>query len=160
LRLGPGPSANLKSIDFGLDALAPVGVKGTFVLPFTNTPLPIPPLPSLRIPPLASAPLSPLRTTITSDTANQSAAGAATTVLAGAMNAPDPVVGRGEIDTLRYGNVLRARKLVGIADVGKSYDGNYYVKKVTHSITVGDYQQKFELSREGTGALLPTVRPR
>lgn len=158
LRLGPGSSANLKSLDFSLDAMAPVGVKGTFVIPFTKTAIPIPALPSLRIPPLAASPFTPLRTTITSDTANKSAAGAATAVLAAGMNAPDPVVGRGEIDTVRYGNVLRARKLVGIAGAGKSYDGTYYVRRVTHSITVGDYKQSFELSREGMGALLPVVR--
>jgi len=159
LRLGPGPSANLKSIDFSLDALAPIGTEGKFVPPIGNTALPIPPLPSLRTPPLARRPVPALRTTITSDTANQDAGKAANTALASGMNAPEPVVGTGEIDTIRYGNVLRARKLVGVAGTGTSYDGDYYVRRVSHSISVGEYKQTFELGREGTGALKPRVTP-
>jgi phage protein D len=159
LTLGPGPSANLRSLHFTQDALAPVGTTGTFVEPFTKTAIPIPQLPSLRIPPLSLSPLQPMRTTVTRDTANRNPAQAATAVLATSTNAADPVTGDGEIDSVRYGNVLRARKLVGIRGAGMTYDGNYYVRRVTHTITVGDYKQSFQVSREGTGSLLPVVRP-
>lgn len=154
-----GPSSNLKSLHFTQDALAPVGASGSFVEPFTKTALPIPQLPSLRIPPLARSPLSALRKAITRDTANRNPAQAAIAALAASANAADPVTGDGEIDTVRYGNVLRARKLVGVTGAGASYDGNYYVRRVTHTITPGEYKQSFQLSREGTGALLPVVRP-
>jgi hypothetical protein len=157
LTLGPGPSANLKSLHFAQDALAPVGASGTFVEPITKTAIPIPQLPSLRIPPLVSSPATPLRKVLMRDTANQGPAQAATSALAAATNAPDAVTGQGEIDTVRYGNVLRARKLVGVRGAGMSYDGNYYVRSVTHTITRGDYKQSFNVSREGTGALLPVV---
>ena len=159
LTLGPGPAANLKSLNFAQDALAPVNASGSFVEPFTKTAIPIPQLPSLRIPPLASSPTPALRTTLARDTANQNPASAATNLLARATNSPDAVTGNGEIDSIRYGNVLRARKLVGIRGAGLSYDGNYYVRRVTHTLTIGDYKQSFTVSREGTGALLPVVRP-
>jgi hypothetical protein len=116
-------------------------------------------LPSLRIPPLALSPTPAMRTVVTSNTANQNPAQAATAALASTTNAPDPVAGTGEIDTVRYGNVLRARKLVGVRGAGLSYDGNYYVSKVTHTVTPGDYKQSFQLKREGTKALMPVVRP-
>jgi hypothetical protein len=157
LSLGQGPSTNLKSLNFTQDALAPVNTSGTFVEPITKTAIPIPQLPSLRIPPLALSPTAALRTVLMRDTSNQNPAQAATSALAKATNAPDSVTGTGEIDSVRYGNVLRARKLVGISGVGVSYDGNYYVQRVTHSITRGDYKQSFTVSREGTGALLPVV---
>ena len=157
LTLGPGPSANLKSLHFAQDALAPVSTSGTFVEPITKTAIPIPPLPSLRIPPLVLSPTAAMRKALMRDTANQNPAQAATTALATATNAPDSVTGNGEIDSVRYGHVLRARKLVGIRGAGLSYDGNYYVRRVTHTITRGDYKQSFTVSREGTGALLPVV---
>lgn len=159
LTLGPGPSANLKSLHFSQDALAPVSATGTFVEPITKTAIPIPQLPSLRIPPLVSSPTAALRTVLARDSANQNPAQAATNLLAQATNAPDAVTGDGEIDSVRYGHVLRARQLVGVRGAGLSYDGNYYVRRVTHTLTIGDYKQSFSVSREGTGALLPVVVP-
>lgn len=159
LSLGPGPSSNLKSLHFAQDALAPVNTSGTFVEPITKTAIPIPQLPSLRIPPLALSPTPALRTVLMRDTSNQNPAQAATSALAAATNAPDAVTGEGEIDSIRYGHVLRARKLVGVRGAGMSYDGNYYVRRVTHTITIGDYKQSFSISREGTGAMLPVVIP-
>lgn len=159
LTVGEGPSANLTSLSFTQDALAPVSTTGTFIEPITKTAIPIPALPSLRIPPLAASPAPALRTTLTRDTANRNPIQAATAALASSTNAPDAVSGTGEVDTIRYGNVLRARKLVGIRGAGLSYDGFYYVHRVTHTITPGDYKQSFQVSREGTGALLPVVVP-
>jgi hypothetical protein len=159
LTLGSGMSGNLRSLHFTEDAMAPVETKGTFVEPITKTAIPIPSLPSLRIPPLAASSTPALRKAVTRDTANRNPAQAATAALAASTNAPDPVSGNGEIDTVRYGSVLRARKLVGIRGAGLKYDGNYYVRRVTHTITIGDYKQSFQVSREGTGSLLPVVIP-
>lgn len=159
LTMGQGASGNLKSLHFTQDALAPVGTRGTFVEPITKTAIPIPPLPSLRIPPLAMSPAQPMRTVLMRNTSNQNPATAATSALAQATNAPDAVQGNGEIDSVRYGNVLRARKLVNIRGAGLSYDGTFYVKSVTHTITRGSYKQSFSVSREGTGSLLPIVAP-
>ena len=39
-----------------------------------------------------------------------------------------------------YGDVLRARRLVGLRGVGYMHDGYYYVKNVTHKIKKGEVQ--------------------
>jgi hypothetical protein len=69
------------------------------------------------------------------------------------------VTASGELDALQYGDILKARSLVGLRGVGFSYDGNYYVKSVSHEIRKGEYKQRFTLTREGTGSLIPLVRP-
>jgi hypothetical protein len=65
----------------------------------------------------------------------------------------------GEIDTLKYNSLLAPRGLVGLAGVGLGYDGDYYVKSVSHSIRVGEYKQRFTLTRDGAFALTQFVRP-
>jgi hypothetical protein len=70
----------------------------------------------------------------------------------------DVITASGELDALRYGDVLQARGLVGLRGVGYSHDGNYYVQSVTHRINRGSYRQSFTLTREGQGAQLPLVR--
>lgn len=159
LSFNMGSWTNVKTLSFANDGMAPVGTQGKFVEPFTKMAIPIPALPSLKIPPLALAPASAQRTTLTRETANENPARAATNALAAATNVPDAVTGSGELETVRYGSVLRARKLVGVRGVGFNYNGNYFVKRVTHVIERGNYTQSFQLSREGTGSLLPVVRP-
>ncbi len=154
-----GSATNLNSLHFSNDALAGVGTKGSFVEPITKMSIPIPPLPSLRVPPLAAVPSAARRTQLMRRTANQNPAQAATTALAAVTNAPDAVTANGQLDSVRYGNVLRARRLVGVRGAGLLHDGMYYVRRVTHEIEKGKYTQDFTLSREGRGALLPIVRP-
>jgi hypothetical protein len=154
-----GHYSNVKSLNFANDAMAPVGTEGTFVEPITKTSIPVPPLPSLKVPPLAAQPAPPQRTQLMRDTANQNAAAAAVSAVAAATNAPDAVTGQGELDAVRYGYVLRARKLVGVRGAGLNYDGLYYVRRVSHRISLGTYTQSFTISREGTGTLTPVVRP-
>jgi hypothetical protein len=164
LTINMGSWTNVNSLHFSLDALSPVSTKGTFVEPITKTSIPIPSLPSLRIPPLAASPLEAKRTVILRNTANQNPAQAVVSAVAAVTGAPEAVKGEGELDTLRYGYVLRARKLVGVRGVGTSYGGNYYVSSVKHIIEIGDpqksatYKQEFKIKKEGTGALLPVVR--
>jgi hypothetical protein len=154
-----GTATNVTSLQFANDALAPVGAAGNFVEPITKTSLPIPQLPSLRMPPLAASSAPARRTTLMRSTANQNPGQAATTALAASSAARDPVSATGQLDTARYGSVLRARRLVGVRGAGLANDGTYYVRRVTHEIEAGRYTQDFTLSREGTGTLLPVVRP-
>ena len=152
-----GPSTNVKTLRFMNDALAPIATSGTFVEPITKTSIRIPALPSLRIPPLTSAAGSARRIERLRCTANRNPAQAATTAQAAVTGASEPVTAEGELDTVRYGSVLRARRLVGVRGVGRSYNGDYFVRRVTHRIQPGVYTQTFKLSREGTGALAPVV---
>lgn len=162
LTVGMGAATNVKSIQVSLDALAPVGTKGSMLEPNTRTTLPVPALPSLRIPPLVSSPTPSRRTTLMRETANQDAAQAAATMLAAAMRAPESVSCDGELETVRYGSVLRARRLTAVRGLGFTHDGLYYVRRVTHSISpaiagAATYTQRFSLTREGTGSLTPVV---
>jgi hypothetical protein len=159
LTMNMGASTNVKSLSFTEDTLAPVGVSGRFVEPTSKMIFPIPDLPSLRMPPLAAAPAEVRRKEVSRSTAHQNLRDAAQRVLSAVMNAPDAVTGTGEVETVRYGHVLRPRQLVGVRGAGFSYDGVYYVRKVTHALARGTYSQRFTISREGRGALLPVVMP-
>jgi len=75
--------------------------------------------------------------------------------LAKAAKTSEAVTGSGSLNVLRYGRVLKARKLVGVRGAGPSFDGLYYVRGVTHNLKRGEYKQSFTLSRNG---LLPTVQ--
>ena len=152
--------SNVSMLSFSQDALAPVESTGSIVEPLTKMSIPLPSLPSLRIPSLAANPTPAQRKEFVRDAANKDPAQAATTAAATVTNTPEPVRGEGELDTLRYGSVLRARRPVGVRGAGHAYDGDYYVRRVKHVITSGvSYTQQFTISREGTGDLLPVVRP-
>jgi hypothetical protein len=69
----------------------------------------------------------------------------------------DVVLVSGELDSMRYGEILRARHTVVLRGVGESYNGLYHVKTVTHTIRRGLYKQKFILSREGLGTTVTKV---
>jgi hypothetical protein len=153
-----GASTNVKSLHVTNDALAPVGISGSFVEPLTKTSTRIPALPSLRIPPLTSAVSSARRTQRLRQTANRRPDHAATLAVAAVTRAAEPVRAEGELETVRYGSVLRPRRLVGVRGLSRTYDGDYYVQRVKHRIQRGVYTQSFTLSREGTGALSSSVR--
>jgi hypothetical protein len=61
------------------------------------------------------------------------------------------VTATGEVDTVRYGTLLKIRELVGLRGLGYTYDGVYYVKQVTHKLRKGEYKQSFTITREGVG---------
>jgi hypothetical protein len=58
---------------------------------------------------------------------------------------------------LRYGHVLKPRRLVGVRGAGQAFDGLYYVASVTHSIKRGEYKQAFRLVRDGLVSTVPRV---
>ena len=91
-------------------------------------------------------PTQALRTTFQRDTAklNNTYARLVAKSVSG-ESTEDTVTATGVLDTIRYGHVLQVRRLVGVRGVGKAYDGNYYVKKVTHRIKQGEYKQSFTL---------------
>ena len=74
-------------------------------------------------------------------------------------SADSVVTAQGELDALRYGGLLKPRGVVGLRGAGLTFDGFYYVKSVSHSISKGQYKQRFSLAREGTIALAPVVIP-
>ncbi|NJP11709.1 MAG: hypothetical protein HC866_21415 [Leptolyngbyaceae cyanobacterium RU_5_1] len=163
LTLNMGSSTNLTSLNFSNDALAPVSTEGRVLELITRQIVPMPSVPSLRIPPLAREPIRAQRRVQLRQIANRNPAQAAAIASATVSNAPEPVRAEGELDTVQYGHVLRARRLVGVRGAGSSYNGNYYVQRVTHAIAIGhqaaigQYTQQFTLRREGIGAQFPVV---
>lgn len=161
LNINLGAATNVQSLNFANDALAPVDTEGSFVEPISKTSLPIPSLPSLRFPPLVPSPTPPRRTVLLRHTAHQSPLAAATAALARKTRSPDALTGQGQLETARYGHVLRSRQLVEVRGADTAYNGTYYVRRVTHTLTFnpGNYTQSFNLSREGTGTLSPVIPP-
>lgn len=157
LSVNQGAATNVKSIHFSADALAGTGARGELLESRSGQTIPIPQLPSPRVPPLAAESSAPLRSRLQREAAQQSPGQAATTLLAAGMNTPDPFTAQGELDSVRYGRVLRARQLVGVRGVGWTHDGPWKVRSVTHSLSRQGYAQRFQLGRDGKGSLTPVL---
>ena len=52
----------------------------------------------------------------------------------------------------RYGEVLRARRLVRVQGAGELYSGDCYVDSVSSTLKPGSFKQSFRLSRNARGA--------
>ncbi|PYI93684.1 MAG: hypothetical protein DME97_05350 [Verrucomicrobia bacterium] len=119
--------------------------------------IPIPPITPLN-PPLGLIPPIPTRLAPVSDDLSKRSLLQAIMIGVGkASQWAEAVTGRGELDVVRYGHILKARQLVGVRGTGLAYDGLYYVKSVTHKIKRGEYKQSFELSRNGLISTVPRV---
>ncbi len=117
-------------------------------------PIPIPDITPLN-PPLGLVPPIPKGIEPVEGTAKHSPVKAALIGLAKASKAADAVTANGSLNVLRYGRLLKARRLVGVRGVGTAFEGLYYVSSVTHNIKRGEYKQDFTLTRNG---LISTVR--
>jgi hypothetical protein len=160
LSVNMGPASNVDSVNFRNSALEPTTVSGQVQDRTTNESMPVQTFASTR-PPLSSQPAILTQSCVRSRRF-RSESGLNTTQALGRAQAmtdesTDVVRVDGELDALRYGDLLRARGLVGLRGVGYSYDGDYYVERVTHTIRKGEYKQRFSLTRDGTGSLKPTV---
>lgn len=164
LSINMGPQTNVDSLDFAYDGLAPTLVSGSVQDRLTNTSMPVQTFASLRLPPLASQPALLFNQPNVRTTQLRYSGLNVMQAYARAQSITDAstdrvVTATGELDALRYGDVLWSRELVGVRGAGYQYDGFYYVKRVTHTIKQGEYKQNFTLAREGPGALTPVVRP-
>ena len=123
----------------------------------THTPIPIP-VPDVTplSPPLGAAMPIPMRIHPIL-TGRKNPVAAAMIGLAKAAQSSDSVFGRGELDVVRYGRILEARRLVGVRGAGDPFDGLHYVTSVTHAIKRGEYRQSFTLARNALISTLPTV---
>ncbi|MFI6698221.1 hypothetical protein ACIBJC_04470 [Streptomyces sp. NPDC050509] len=110
-------------------------------------------------PPLGRRATPALKRRTLSGTAKKDPGQAEAEALARAAMSADAISGSGSLDVNRHGYILRPRELVGVRGAGVTYDGDYYVKSVTHNLRPGSYQQNFTLSREGLIARSTTVRP-
>jgi hypothetical protein len=162
LSVNMGPETNVTSINFQNNALSPTLLSGEVQDRTTNQSMPVRTFASTR-PPLASQPALLTQSCVRQRRFRAEAGLNTMQAFARAQGetdaSTDVVTVDGELDALRYGDLLRARGLVGLRGAGYSYDGLYYVKRVTHNIRNGEYSQRFSLTREGVGAISPVVMP-
>jgi hypothetical protein len=162
LSVGLGAETNVESIHFSANALGPTTVSGKVQDRLTNQGMPVRTFASLRVP-LAALPFwlvnqpNMRQTQLRQSGLNMMQAMSRAQATTDASI--DAVTAEGEIDVLRYGNLLQARGLVGLRGVGYSYDGFWYVKRVKHLIQKDKYSQSFTLTREGLGSTTPVVVP-
>jgi hypothetical protein len=157
LTMNMGSETNVdEPLYFRYDALGPTEPVVTILEGNSGMPVTIPAsvLPAV---PLASRPATPLRKSIARDAARLSAAEGMLRAMTEAAEGSDAVTASGEIDAVRYGTILRARRNVGVRGVGESYGGIYRVKQVSHRIRRGEYKQSFTLVRDGRGATTPVL---
>jgi hypothetical protein len=117
-------------------------------------PVPIPDITPLN-PPLGLVPSIPLNFERIDNSAKYSPIRGAMIGLAKAARTAESVTATGTLNVARYGDVLKARHLVGLRGVGLAFDGLYYVKSVTSKIKPGEFTQDFTLTRNG---LISTLR--
>jgi hypothetical protein len=154
-----GSETNLTSINFEYNALTPNIVTGSVQDSLTNIRIPVITFGSLR-PPLSSKPAILSQSKIKKKQFRASGLNflqAYVKAQSETDKSMDVLKVTGELDSMRYGDILRARKLVGLRGVGYSHDGFYYVKSVNHTIMQGEYKQSFTLTREGSGSSTPVV---
>ncbi|MGB8700542.1 MAG: hypothetical protein WCD18_14090 [Thermosynechococcaceae cyanobacterium] len=162
LSVNLGAATNVESFNAQYNALSVSTVLGAMQEKQTGVVVPIATFASLRSP-LAALPAifvqQPyVKSTLLRDTGNDPIQTFAR-AQAATNQSTDVLTASGELDVSRYGNILRARRLVGVRGAGWLLDGFYYVKRVTHKIKKGEYKQSFAIAREGFGAILPVVPP-
>ncbi len=149
---------NVESLSFRYEPQASVAPIVYIQDPIAGLPLPIliPPVTPFN-PPLGIAVPIPQHYPMLNDTANKTPAEALMLGMAEAVRNADVVTGNGTLNVDRYGDVLRARSLVGVRGAGIAFDGMHYVDSVTHQLKPGEYKQSFVLKRNALIADLPLV---
>ncbi|HEY6907857.1 MAG TPA: hypothetical protein VI356_00690 [Myxococcales bacterium] len=152
-------SSNVENLSFSLDGLTKKVVVMTVLDPFTGKiPIPVPvPNISLLRPPLGARLTPPMKVEFPAEGTKETTLKAVALALAKTADGADAVSGSGSLNVLRYGGILRERRLVGVRGAGLAYDGLYYVKTVTHDLKRGEYKQSFTLTRDGLVSQTPVV---
>ncbi|MFC5742695.1 hypothetical protein [Dyella tabacisoli] len=158
LNLNMDAETNIEQINFRFDKNAKVMPIVVVQEPFSKIPIPIP-IPDITPlnPPLGLIPPIPPKIELLKGNAKYSILQGIVIGLTKAAQTSDCVFGEGTLDVLRYGQPLKARRLVGVRGVGAAFDGLHYVKKVTHKIKRGEYKQSFSLARNGLISTFPNI---
>ena len=161
LTVDMGGETNVNSLRVRMDALQPTAAAGQVQDAQTNQPGPVQAQPTAQ-PPLAAQPVSQLAgPNLRKFQVRQSGLRrdeAIARAQAQVNLSTDAVAADGDLDGAIYGQVLKPWRPVGVRGVGYSYDGLYYVKRVSHHLERGQYRQQFSLAREGKGSTIQAVR--
>ncbi len=150
---------NIENVSCGFDSQGRLLPVVRVQIPFTKTsiPIPIPDITPLN-PPLGLIPAPlPLNLVRIDNSAKYTPIRAAMIGLTKAARSAESVIATGSLDVMRYGEILKARRLVGLRGVGQAFDGLYYVRSVTSKIKRGEFKQDFLLSRNGLISTLPNL---
>jgi hypothetical protein len=149
---------NVESLSFRYEPQASVLPIVYIQDPITGVPVPVPVPPVTPFnPPLGLDVPTPQTSKYLCGTAKRSAGEALMLGTAMAVKHADVVTGNGTLNVDRYGQILRARSLVGVRGAGLAFDGMHYVDSCTHSLKPGEYKQSFVLKRNALIANLPVV---
>lgn len=61
------------------------------------------------------------------------------------------ITAEGELNTVAYGGILRAKRPVNVRGAGNQFSGTYYVEMVSHAFSGEGYTQRFRLRRNALG---------
>lgn len=148
--------SNVESLQFSFDGFAATQWVVFLQEPNTHFPIPIP-VPNINpiSPPLATKMPAPLKIKRMTGLDRYSVLQATAIALATAAAGANVVAGSGSLNVVRYGTILAARTIIEVRGAGITFDGQYFVESVTHSIKPGSYTQNFALSRNALIASRP-----
>jgi len=61
------------------------------------------------------------------------------------------ITAEGEVNSLVYEGVIRAKRPIKVRGVGRAFSGTYYVDRVLHLFIGNEYRQRFSLRRNASG---------
>lgn len=61
------------------------------------------------------------------------------------------ITAEGELNTVAYGGLMRAKRPILVRGAGRQFSGTYYVERVHHVLTPDSYRQNFTLRRNAVG---------
>jgi hypothetical protein len=161
LNVNMGSDTNVSSLSAQYDALKPFSLSGIIKIPFTDIEVPLrvglssrPALASNSPIDLNGGNIREIKFRLDGENFSESYIEAQSMV----NQSMDCFTSSGQLDVIRYGDILRARSTVIVRGAGLTNDGIYYVRSVTHNIKPGQfYNQSFELAREGLGTTLQKI---
>jgi hypothetical protein len=149
-----GRQTNLNSFDVANDMARPTTVSWMTTDPRTRAPIPALGLVSTELPMGLQPTLSrysspPVERPAATDAANPTEA--MSQAMARATETSRAITASGEVDGLKFNRPLRCGLPVTVRGAGRQNSGEYYVRSVTHHITVDDYSQRFTAWRNAVG---------
>jgi hypothetical protein len=159
-------ASNVDTLSISFDGIRKTQYVGWIHPREIRVPIPIPvpdvvlspPLGPRYIPPRGLKQINRAEAPRTDDaTSRRSPVEAVMLALARAAQGANVVTASGTVDTARYGRLLRARRLVAVRGAGRLYDGHWFVRSVSTTLTRGRLQQSFSLDRNAFESWTETV---
>jgi phage protein D len=149
-----GPHSNVDTIKFSYDSLAPTLVKGSIDDTETNQIKPVE-TSSSEMKKIAKKSALVSQSKVRLKLLLQKSGYDLKKAMALAQGITDASLQKvatadGTLSTIRYGDLLKPHRVVGIRGAGKEFGGDWRIRKVTHRIERGKYTQDFTLSKDGT----------